>query len=93
MLDGTRRLLHAQDIDLDVTDPAVDWLAEHGYQPEFGARPLRRTVQKEVDNKLSRLLLDGDLKSGDTVRLDADGGGLQLAAVERRGAKTVEVAP
>ncbi|NEW34387.1 ATP-dependent Clp protease ATP-binding subunit [Nocardia cyriacigeorgica] len=93
VLDGTRRLLHAQDIDLDVTDPAVDWLAEHGYQPEFGARPLRRTVQKEVDNKLSRLLLDGDLKSGDTVRLDADGGGLQLAAVERRGAKTVEAAP
>lgn len=93
VLDGTRRLLHAQDIDLDVTDPAVDWLAEHGYQPEFGARPLRRTVQKEVDNKLSRLLLDGDLKPGDTVRLDADGGGLQLAAVERRGAKTVEAAP
>ncbi|WP_280472332.1 ATP-dependent Clp protease ATP-binding subunit [Nocardia cyriacigeorgica] len=93
VLDGTRRLLHAQDIDLDVTEPAVDWLAEHGYQPEFGARPLRRTVQKEVDNKLSRLLLDGDLKPGDTVRLDADGGGLQLAAVERRGAKTVEAAP
>ncbi|MBF6101490.1 ATP-dependent Clp protease ATP-binding subunit [Nocardia cyriacigeorgica] len=93
VLDGTRRLLHAQDIDLDVTDPAVDWLAEHGYQPEFGARPLRRTVQKEVDNKLSRLLLGGDLKPGDTVRLDADGGGLQLAAVERRGAKTVEAAP
>ncbi|MBF6326400.1 ATP-dependent Clp protease ATP-binding subunit [Nocardia cyriacigeorgica] len=93
VLDGTRRLLHAQDIDLDVTEPAVDWLAEHGYQPEFGARPLRRTVQKEVDNKLSRLLLDGDLKPGDTVRLDADGGGLQLGAVERRGAKTVEAAP
>ncbi|MBF6090085.1 ATP-dependent Clp protease ATP-binding subunit [Nocardia cyriacigeorgica] len=93
VLDGTRRLLRAQDIDLDVTEPAVDWLAEHGYQPEFGARPLRRTVQKEVDNKLSRLLLDGDLKPGDTVRLDADGGGLQLGAVERRGAKTVEAAP
>ncbi|WP_280438628.1 ATP-dependent Clp protease ATP-binding subunit [Nocardia cyriacigeorgica] len=42
VLDGTRRLLHAQDIDLDVTEPAVDWLAEHGYQPEFGARPQRR---------------------------------------------------
>ncbi|NEW39807.1 ATP-dependent Clp protease ATP-binding subunit [Nocardia cyriacigeorgica] len=93
VLDATRRLLRAQDIELDVAEPAVDWLAEHGYQPEFGARPLRRTVQKEVDNKLSRLLLDGDVKSGDTVRLDADSNGLQLAAVERRGATTVEAAP
>ena len=37
---------------------AVDWLAERGYQPEFGARPLRRTIQREVDNRLSRMLLE-----------------------------------
>ncbi|MBH0776508.1 ATP-dependent Clp protease ATP-binding subunit [Nocardia bovistercoris] len=81
VLDGTRRLLRAQDIDLDVTEPAVDWLADHGYQPEYGARPLRRTVQKELDNKLSRLLLDGALGAGDTVRVDADDTGLELAAL------------
>ncbi|MEV0709422.1 ATP-dependent Clp protease ATP-binding subunit [Nocardia aurea] len=90
VLDGTRRLLHAQDIELDVTEPAVDWLAEHGYQPEFGARPLRRTVQKELDNKLSRLLLDGALSSGDTVHVDADDTGLELAAVHGGGGHTVE---
>ncbi|MBF6210236.1 ATP-dependent Clp protease ATP-binding subunit [Nocardia puris] len=90
VLDGTRRLLHAQDIDLDITESAVDWLADHGYQPEYGARPLRRTVQKELDNKLSRLLLDGGLEPGDTVRADADDHGLVLAAVEHRGDKTVE---
>src|SRR5574340_756830 len=53
ILDGTRRLLRAQDIELDITDTAVDWLADRGFQPEFGARPLRRTVQKELDNRLS----------------------------------------
>ncbi|WP_040834413.1 ATP-dependent Clp protease ATP-binding subunit [Nocardia brevicatena] len=93
VLDGTRHLLHAQDIELDVTETAVDRLAEHGYRPEYGARPLRRTVQKEVDNKLSRLLLDGDLVPGDTVRLDADDQGMQPATLQRRGAKTVEAAP
>ncbi len=90
VLDGTRRLLHAQDIDLDITDPAVDWLAEHGYQPEYGARPLRRTVQKELDNKLSRLLLDGKLGPGDAVRVDADDSGLILGAIAHRGGQTVE---
>ncbi len=90
VLDGTRRLLRAQDIALDITDPAVDWLADHGYQPEYGARPLRRTVQRELDNKLSRLLLDGALSSGDTVRVDADDAGLELAAVHHDGARTSE---
>ncbi|MEV0293787.1 ATP-dependent Clp protease ATP-binding subunit [Nocardia sp. NPDC050710] len=90
VLDSTRRLLRAQDIDLDITDPAVDWLADHGYQPEYGARPLRRTVQKELDNKLSRLLLDGALTSGDTVRVDADKTGLELEAVHHDGARSAE---
>ncbi|WP_431950552.1 ATP-dependent Clp protease ATP-binding subunit [Nocardia lijiangensis] len=90
VLDGTRRLLHAQDIALDITAPAVDWLAEHGYQPEYGARPLRRTVQKELDNKLSRLLLDGKLGPGDAVHVDADDSGLILGAIEHRGGHTIE---
>ncbi|CAM5423249.1 ATP-dependent Clp protease ATP-binding subunit OS=Streptomyces alboniger OX=132473 GN=CP975_19825 PE=4 SV=1 [Streptomyces alboniger] len=75
LLEKTRRLLHAQGVAVDFTDPAVDWLAERGYQPEYGARPLRRTIQREVDNQLSRLLaVDGRVAEGGTVTVDvADG--------------------
>ncbi|BDH56052.1 ATP-dependent Clp protease ATP-binding subunit [Tsukamurella sp. PLM1] len=84
ILNDTRRLLRAQDVELDVTAKAEDWLADEGFQPEFGARPLRRTVQKELDNRLSSLLLKGDLGSGDTVRVDADDDGLVLSVVEEK---------
>ncbi|WP_067501506.1 ATP-dependent Clp protease ATP-binding subunit [Actinoplanes sp. TFC3] len=69
LLEETRRRLHAQDITLDVATEAVDWLAEHGYQPEYGARPLRRTIQRELDNRLSRMLLAADLAPGRTVHI------------------------
>ncbi|MFF2557652.1 ATP-dependent Clp protease ATP-binding subunit [Nocardia sp. NPDC058058] len=90
VLDGTRRRLRGQDIELDVTDKAMDWLADTGYQPEFGARPLRRTVQKQMDNALAKQILDGALGAGDTVRIDADDNGLVIEAVHRDGAKTSE---
>ncbi|MFJ4651394.1 ATP-dependent Clp protease ATP-binding subunit [Nocardia sp. NPDC088792] len=90
VLEGTRRRLHAQDIALDVTDKAMDWLADNGYQPEFGARPLRRTVQRQLDNKLSKQLLEGALAPGDTVRVDAGADSLLIEAIHRRGGKTTE---
>ncbi|WP_084529371.1 ATP-dependent Clp protease ATP-binding subunit [Nocardia crassostreae] len=90
VLDGTRRRLRAQDIELDVSDKAMDWLADNGYQPEFGARPLRRTVQKQLDNNLSKKILDGALAPGDTVRIDADDSGLLVEAVHRDRDKTSE---
>ncbi|MFC0452144.1 ATP-dependent Clp protease ATP-binding subunit [Rhodococcus jostii] len=80
ILDGTRRLLKAQHIGLDVTTAAEDYLAEEGYEPEFGARPLRRTIQKQLDNTLSSMLLKGVLSPGDTVRVDTDGQGLSITA-------------
>ncbi|QKT13888.1 ATP-dependent Clp protease ATP-binding subunit [Rhodococcus sp. W8901] len=80
ILDSTRRQLHAQKVELDITEDAVDWLAEKGYQPEFGARPLRRTIQKELDNRLAGLLLSGELEPDDTVRVSANGG-LELGVV------------
>ncbi|MBZ9642295.1 ATP-dependent Clp protease ATP-binding subunit [Streptomyces sp. PSKA30] len=70
LLEGTRRLMHAQGITVEFTDAAVDWLARQGYQPEYGARPLRRTIQREVDNQLSRLLLEGSVSEGDRVTVD-----------------------
>ncbi|WP_031475606.1 ATP-dependent Clp protease ATP-binding subunit [Streptomyces bicolor] len=76
LLDKTRRLLHAQGVAVDFTGAAVDWLSERGYQPEYGARPLRRTIQKEVDNQLSRLLLDGRIGEGGRVTVDVEDGRL-----------------
>ncbi|WP_405728646.1 ATP-dependent Clp protease ATP-binding subunit [Streptomyces sp. NBC_00028] len=73
LLDRTRRMLHAQGITVTFTEPAVDWLSRRGYQPEYGARPLRRTIQREVDNQLSRLLLDGRVKEGGRVKVDVEG--------------------
>ncbi|MEV5472990.1 MULTISPECIES: ATP-dependent Clp protease ATP-binding subunit [Streptomyces] len=78
LLDGTRRRLHAQDVRLEVTEAAKDWLAERGHQPEFGARPLRRTIQTELDNRLSNMLLDGTVNPGDTVLADVADGDLAL---------------
>jgi ATP-dependent Clp protease ATP-binding subunit ClpC len=69
LLESTHRKLHAQDVTLDLAPAAVDWIAEHGYQPEFGARPMRRTIQRELDNQLSRMLLDGLVLPGQRVRV------------------------
>jgi ATP-dependent Clp protease ATP-binding subunit ClpC len=71
LLEETRRRLHAQDIEVDFTTEGIDWLAEHGYQPEFGARPLRRVIQREVDNHLSRMLLEQQISPGQRVTVDA----------------------
>ncbi|GGL81267.1 ATPase AAA [Streptomyces fumigatiscleroticus] len=76
LLEQTRRLLHAQGVTAEFTDAAVDWLAHRGYQPEYGARPLRRTIQREVDNQLSRLLLDGRVTEGGRVTVDVEDGRL-----------------
>ncbi|GAA0478275.1 ATPase AAA [Actinoplanes capillaceus] len=76
LLEETRRRLHAQDVAMDITPAAVDWLAERGFQPEFGARPLRRTIQRELDNRLSKMLLAADLAPGRTVRVDTRDGSL-----------------
>ncbi|MGH3906585.1 MAG: ATP-dependent Clp protease ATP-binding subunit [Pseudonocardiaceae bacterium] len=69
LLEETRRRLDVQEITIEFEPAAVDWLAERGYQPEFGARPLRRTIQREVDNRLSSMLLDGRLEAGRQVRV------------------------
>jgi len=79
LLGETRRRLHAQDVGLEITTAAIDWLAARGFQPEYGARPLRRTIQRELDNRLSRMLLGADLAPGQTVRVDAVDGRLTFA--------------
>ena len=70
LLEETRRRMNAQNIGIEFTSTAVDWLAENGHQPQFGARPLRRTIQRELDTHLSRMLLDGSLSAGQRVAVD-----------------------
>ncbi|MFI7136906.1 ATP-dependent Clp protease ATP-binding subunit [Streptomyces massasporeus] len=78
LLDRTRSLVQDKGITVTFTDRAVEWLAERGYQPEYGARPLRRTIQREVDNELSRLLLDGRADEGGEVTVDVEDGKLMF---------------
>jgi len=76
MLEDTRRRLAAQDITVEFSDAAIELLARRGFQPEFGARPLRRTIQRQLDNKLSAMLLAGTLDPGSHLRVDARDGEL-----------------
>ncbi|WSA97458.1 ATP-dependent Clp protease ATP-binding subunit [Streptomyces sp. NBC_01795] len=78
LLEETRRRVHAQDLAIDFTPEAVDWLAHQGYQPEYGARPLRRTIQREVDNRLSRMLLGGELEPHTRLMVDVADGKLEF---------------
>ncbi|HWG25805.1 MAG TPA: hypothetical protein VG296_16965 [Actinospica sp.] len=70
LLDHSRRRVRAQGLELEVMDAAKRKLVELGHRPESGARPLRRTLQTELDNRLAVLLLDGSVQPGDTVVAD-----------------------
>ena len=70
LLQDTALRLLAQGMTLSVSEAAVDWLAEHGYEPEYGARPLRRLIQREVEDRIATLVVDEAVADGDTVRID-----------------------
>ncbi|MHA2789924.1 ATP-dependent chaperone ClpB [Corynebacterium sp. S7] len=74
--------LASRRLELDVSDAAKSWLAERGYDPDFGARPLRRLIQQAIGDKLAKALLAGDIVDGDTVAVDVaeDGESLTVAA-------------
>ncbi|MEV7687540.1 ATP-dependent Clp protease ATP-binding subunit [Streptomyces bungoensis] len=88
LLEHTRRRLRAQDVSLEVTDAAADLLADIGHQPDFGARPLRRTIQREVDDRLADLLLSGRLEPGGRAVVDAPDGAVVIRAGEPAGAES-----
>ena len=74
-----RNRLESRRIDLDLTDDAADWLATNGYDPTFGARPLKRLIQRAIADPLALLILDGEFADGDKVRVDVKEDGLVFA--------------
>jgi ATP-dependent Clp protease ATP-binding subunit ClpB len=73
-----RKLLADRRMSLELTEAARDWLANAGYDPVYGARPLKRVLQKELQDPLALMILDGSLHEGETVRVDAGPSGLVI---------------
>ena len=71
-----QKMLDKQQITIDATDEAISYLTERGYDPQYGARPIKRTIQREVLNKLSKELLAGDIKSDSIILIDSFDDGL-----------------
>ena len=83
-IDRLQKRLGERRLELAVTPQARAWLADHGYDPIYGARPLRRLMQKEIDDKLAKALLAGAIHDGDAVRVNVqdDGSGLMVESFE-----------
>jgi ATP-dependent Clp protease ATP-binding subunit ClpB len=77
-LNRLRRLLEDRKIRLEVDEKAREWLAEAGYDPVYGARPLKRVIQRSLQDRLAQLLLEGKVKDGDLVRVGASPDGLEV---------------
>jgi ATP-dependent Clp protease ATP-binding subunit ClpB len=71
-------LLAEREITLDITDAAKRWLAHAGYDPVYGARPLKRTIQRSLQDPLARMILEGRIGAGDTVTVDAGESGVLI---------------
>ncbi len=79
-----RKALQRQKMDAELTEAAKDYLTNKGYDPVFGARPLKRLIQREVVNELSRKILAGEFQQGDRIRIDARDGALVFELLERQ---------
>ena len=83
-IDRLMRRLEERRLELAVTPDARRWLAERGYDPIYGARPLRRLMQREIEDRLATELLAGEIRDGDQVRVDLDPSGERLAVAPAR---------
>ena len=81
LLEGLKKRLVALNITLTVDESAESVILEHGYNPEFGARPLKRTIQRKVEDLLSNAIIDGKLKSGDAITLYGEDGVIRFSRI------------
>jgi ATP-dependent Clp protease ATP-binding subunit ClpB len=75
-LNNVRKVLEKNNFRLEVSDDVIDWLAEHGYDPQSGARPVKRLIQKEIINELSKEIISGIILKESTVTIEVDKDGL-----------------
>ena len=78
-LEHLRALLEEKNMKLEVTDAAKDALAEQGFDPQLGARPIKRVIQQKVQNALAMKLLKGEFKEGDTIFVDQKDGAMTFS--------------
>ena len=69
---GLQKLLQQNEIKITATENAIEWLSQLGFDPQFGARPLKRVIQKKVLNELSKQILAGKVNKNDHIELDVD---------------------
>ena len=81
-----RKRLGERKIELELTDKARDYFAEHGYDPVYGARPLRRLIQRELETAIGRKLISGEIRDGSRVVVDAGPQGLEFESREAQSA-------
>jgi len=75
-----RKRLEERKIVLELSDKARDYLAENGYDPSYGARPLKRMIQREIETSLARKLISGEVRDGSKVKVDAGSKGLEFSS-------------
>ncbi|MBB4984734.1 MULTISPECIES: ATP-dependent Clp protease ATP-binding subunit [Streptomyces] len=92
LLDRSKHRVRSQGMTLEVTEAAKKLLVAHGYQPAFGARPLRRTIQTELDNRVATLLLGGEADPGDTIVADVIDDSLHCTVRKPEGAESAAAA-
>jgi ATP-dependent Clp protease ATP-binding subunit ClpC len=88
MAEDLRKRLKQQDVDFALTDKAKAFLAKEGYDPTYGARPLRRAIQKHIEDRLSEELLKGNISKGDSLTIDEKDGELVVHNSERAASKS-----
>ena len=80
-------LLKDRKMQIELGEGARQWLADQGYDPVYGARPLKRVIQKELQDPLARLLLEGRIHDGEAINVDVDGDSLTINGVPNEFAK------
>ena len=85
MIGEVRERLAEQELGLEVTDAAKDVILEHGWDVEYGARPLRRAIQREIENRVAKVILDGDCEADSIILVDGSQGSITISVTERSG--------
>jgi ATP-dependent Clp protease ATP-binding subunit ClpA len=100
MVDELRVQLADRKVEIELTDAARDWLADRGYEPDFGARPMRRLIERQIKRPLADMILFGELKNGGSVTVEVakdgdstEGSELSLTPVARASSEAVEADP